>query len=59
MLALKTGLTPEGDVFGGSMGEVVRDNSSHFTEADLRAIATYLLLEQEGGFLWWTQQDSE
>ena len=59
VLALKTGLTPEGDVFGGSMGEVVRDNSSHFTEADLRAIATYLLLEQEGGFLWWTQQDSE
>ena len=59
VFALKTGITPEGDVFGGSMGEVVRDNSSHYTAADLRAVATYLLQPQEGGFLWWTNQDAE
>ena len=59
VLALKTGLTPEGDVLGGSMGEVVRDNSSHLTLEDQRAIATYLLVSEEGGYLWWKRPDSD
>lgn len=45
--ALKTGLMPDGDAFGGSMGEVVRDGTSFLTKDDLNAIATYLLDEDE------------
>lgn len=45
--ALKTGLMPDGDAFGGSMGEVVRDGTSFLTDEDLKAIATYLLNEDE------------
>lgn len=41
--ALKTGILPDGDAFGGSMGEVVRDGTSFLTDDDLSAIATYLL----------------
>ncbi|MBW3098978.1 c-type cytochrome [Pseudohoeflea coraliihabitans] len=41
--ALKTGVLPDGDVFGGSMGEVVRDGTAFLTDEDLSAIATYLL----------------
>lgn len=41
--ALKTGVTPEGDAFGGAMGEVVLDGTSFLTDEDLEAIATYLL----------------
>jgi mono/diheme cytochrome c family protein len=41
--ALKTGILPDGDAFGGSMGEVVRDGTSFLTDQDLTAIATYLL----------------
>jgi mono/diheme cytochrome c family protein len=41
--ALKTGITPDGDVFGGSMGEVVRDGTAFLTDEDRKAIATYLL----------------
>ncbi len=41
--ALKTGVLPDGDAFGGSMGEVVRDGTSFLTDSDLTAIATYLL----------------
>lgn len=41
--ALQTGILPDGDAFGGSMGEVVRDGTSFLTEEDRRAIATYLL----------------
>ncbi|WP_170519864.1 c-type cytochrome [Ruegeria atlantica] len=47
--ALRTGITPEGDVFGGSMGEVVLYGTSFLTEADRTAIATYLMDEHEGG----------
>ena len=41
--ALETGITPSGDVFGGSMAEVVEQGTSFLDEADRRAIATYLL----------------
>lgn len=41
--ALKTGILPDGDAFGGSMGEVVRDGTSFLADDDLTAIAIYLL----------------
>ncbi|MEM7021972.1 MAG: cytochrome c [Pseudomonadota bacterium] len=41
--ALQTGILPDGDVFGGAMSEVVRDNTSHLTPEDRAAIAEYLL----------------
>nr|WP_254436139.1 cytochrome c [Ruegeria arenilitoris] len=47
--ALRTGITPDGDTFGGSMGEVVLYGTSFLTEADRTAIATYLMDEHEGG----------
>ncbi|WP_338721039.1 cytochrome c [Devosia sp. XK-2] len=43
--ALKTGFTPGFDVLGGAMGEVIADSTSHWTDADLTALATYLLTE--------------
>jgi mono/diheme cytochrome c family protein len=39
---LKTGMKPDGDSVGGSMGEVVQDSTSKLTDADLKAIVTYL-----------------
>ncbi|MDD9743987.1 MAG: cytochrome c [Marinovum algicola] len=45
--ALQSGITPSGDVFGGSMGEVVQNGTRFLTQADLRAMATYLM-EGEG-----------
>ncbi|PWC33206.1 cytochrome c [Azospirillum sp. TSO35-2] len=41
-LLLETGLTPDGDVVGGAMGEVVRNSTSKLTAADRAAIAAYL-----------------
>lgn len=41
--ALKSGIQPDGDVFGGSMAEVVRDGTSFLSDDDLKAIATYLM----------------
>jgi len=41
--ALQSGITPSGDVFGGSMGEVVQNGTRYLTKADLTAMATYLL----------------
>jgi mono/diheme cytochrome c family protein len=41
--ALRSGITPEGDVFGGGMGEVVMQGTSWLTDDDLRAMATYLM----------------
>ncbi|WP_424984283.1 c-type cytochrome [Maritalea sp. S77] len=41
--ALKSGIKPDGDVFGGSMAEVVREGTSFLSRQDLNAIATYLL----------------
>lgn len=45
--ALQTGVMPDGDVFGGSMGDVVRDGTAFLSEEDRNAIATYLL--ENGG----------
>jgi mono/diheme cytochrome c family protein len=41
--ALQSGITPSGDVFGGSMGEVVQYGTRFLTKGDRRAIATYLM----------------
>lgn len=41
--ALKTGIQPDGDAFGGSMGEVVQSGTAFLSENDRTAIATYLL----------------
>ena len=43
VFALQTGVTPSGDVLGGSMGEVVRESTSYLNRSDLEAIAAYLL----------------
>jgi len=40
--ALKLGILPDGDFVGGEMTEVVEYNTSKLTDADLKAIATYL-----------------
>lgn len=40
---LRFGTKPNGDVLGGSMGEVIRDGTSWLSDQDLRAIAHYLL----------------
>ncbi len=41
--ALRTGIMPDGDVFGGSMAEVVSAGTSFLTDEDRSAIAAYLL----------------
>lgn len=41
--SLRTGITPEGDVFGGSMAEVVNFGTAFLSDADLTAIATYIM----------------
>ncbi len=47
--ALRTGLMPDGDAFGGVMGEVVLYGTSFLTEDDRKAMATYLLDDHTGG----------
>jgi mono/diheme cytochrome c family protein len=42
---LKDGFTPEFDVLGGTMGEVIAESTAYWTDADLEALATYLLAE--------------
>lgn len=41
--ALRTGIMPDGDVFGGSMSEAVAEGTAMLTDDDRAAIATYLL----------------
>ncbi len=41
--ALRTGVMPDGDVFGGSMAEVVHAGTSFLDDSDREAIAMYLL----------------
>lgn len=41
--ALRTGITPDGDVLGGSMAEAIAQGTGMLTEEDREAIATYLL----------------
>lgn len=43
LMAFRYGLAPDGDVLGGSMGEVLSDQLEHLSADDLEAIATYLL----------------
>lgn len=43
--ALSTGVTPDGDVFGGSMSEVVHDGTAFMLPMHLEDLATYLLDE--------------
>ncbi len=43
LMAFRYGLAPDGDVLGGSMGEVLSDQLEHLSAEDLEAIATYLL----------------
>ncbi|WP_170456306.1 c-type cytochrome [Ruegeria arenilitoris] len=47
--ALRTGIMPDGDVFGGAMGEVVTYGTSFLTDEDRRAMSTYLLDDHDGG----------
>lgn len=41
--ALVDGFTPGFDVLGGAMGEVIADETSHWTDEDRAAVAEYLL----------------
>ncbi len=41
--SLSFGMLPDGDFFGGSMGEVIEGSTKHLTEQDRRAMAEYLL----------------
>ncbi|QQR40078.1 c-type cytochrome [Devosia rhizoryzae] len=41
--ALRTGITPDGDVFGGSMAEVVHGSTKFLLDQHLEDISTYLL----------------
>lgn len=45
MQTLRDGFTPRFDVLGGTMGEVITDSTAHWTDADLQALAEYLLAE--------------
>jgi hypothetical protein len=41
--ALSDGFTPDFNVLGGAMGEVIADGTSQWTEEDREAVASYLL----------------
>ncbi len=45
--ALRTGVTPDGDVFGGSMAKVVREGTSYLLNEHLTDMALYLLDKDE------------
>lgn len=47
--ALRTGVKPDGDAFGGSMGEVVMYGTGFLTDEDRKAMATYLMDYHTGG----------
>ena len=42
---LKDGFTPNFDVLGGPMGEVIADSTSHWNDDDLNALAEFLLAD--------------
>ena len=59
VFSLQTGMMPDGDFLGGSMGHVVENTTSRLNERDLKAIAEYLqspTLPNAGGprglFFW-------
>ena len=41
--ALRTGIGPDGDAFGGSMAEVVHGSTAYLLDRHLQDMATYLL----------------
>jgi mono/diheme cytochrome c family protein len=43
VFSLQSGMKPDGDFLGGSMGKVVANTTGKMPEADLKAIATYLM----------------
>lgn len=47
--ALRTGVKPDGDAFGGTMGEVVMYGTGFLTDEDRNAMATYLMSDHSGG----------
>lgn len=47
--ALKSGIKPDGDAFGGAMGEVVMYGTRFLTAEDRRAMAIYLMDDHSGG----------
>ena len=49
VFALRSGVLPDGDVFGGSMAEVVRESTRFWSDEDLAALVEYILnAEVEG-----------
>jgi mono/diheme cytochrome c family protein len=44
---LRDGFTPGFDMLGGTMREVISEGTSHWTDEDLTALATYLLTEDD------------
>jgi len=46
VFALQTGMLPDGDFIGGSMGHVVENCTSKLSDADLLSIAEYLISPQ-------------
>mgnify|MGYP001177575942 CR=1 FL=1 len=42
LFLLKMGLTPEGDVVGGAMADVVQSSTAHYSKQDLKAVIKYL-----------------
>ena len=54
VFALQTGMLPDGDFVGGSMGPVIENCTSKLSDVDLRSIAEYLISPQateNSGFL--------
>ncbi|WP_428623497.1 c-type cytochrome [Sedimenticola sp.] len=47
VFALQTGMKPDGDFLGGTMGHVIENSTGALTESDLKAIAEYLLDPRE------------
>lgn len=45
MQTLRDGFTPGFEILGGTMGEVIADSTSHWTDEDLEALAVFLLAE--------------
>ncbi|KEA62277.1 putative diheme cytochrome c-553 [Marinobacterium lacunae] len=43
--ALRSGITPDGDILGASMGEVIKQGTAFLSADDRQAIATYLMSE--------------
>lgn len=47
--AFRSGVMPDGDTFGGSMAEVVRDGTRFWSDDDLAALAEYILDSEVDG----------